>query len=1502
MSTVEKLFVQVFERKNSIIQRVKQQTDLYTQHLASKALADGITPPPWLWNPSQSSDVQKVLNKEELISEILLPHPQPEVQFPSAHCSKFSKQVVAIDNAELLVGLSKDINSYNRDDIRDRETVATSGHENNTRCTRNCVPEQDNSVNSPEDETEARISNIYSAPEHSLARIQRSRSRQKALELRYSGGAKAKSRSIQKNVSLDSSARNGQTIFASEKVDKVSELQEMVEPSVIRHGTYGVGELNEADNTNKEDTIAYATTESARLKGSGRTSSGVDSLKIGSCSGSIQRDDSAPVQHEEEFSKCVDSGTEFPEVTADSCGEARAEDFCVHMEKDAGMHDDSISQPSSYQQRCRQNEGPEVDISIRSAKGDNGILVQSTQQFDNSNVSEEITKPPECIDLERTRSTSNDEVLQIGPCTSIVPCHRDKVCYSRCKQMSLKKYELQRMSSGETIIVCADPWNISHQLTNTEAVDANELISHNFVKAPPVNSWSIIDHARSELLVSKNPSDCLTFLSPKQLLFDDSEECNLDKRFSLNLENRMTQKPSSSSRPGRSTETNEFCKDSLESTSEENMQLVEHSFSTHEHPILGTSYGDSVILPLAQNPYVESQTNMTHTKDCESSDLKDQIPQKCKEVCKSTPEVESVKGQFGIGDKSKGTSASNTSKRKYLMLDHDKWENDSISCSLTEFPLLNYQNHDLSKSEEIKFGKKSQLWKMRSWPTTKRRKIEDHESNSCSARVNFFCQTDHANRDFGKAGIDMENFVDHTSLMNESTNEEMWQKVVTESNEEMKPLTEPLNSEIVLCSGGLSEPLGSSSSDLLKVNVPILLSLDKEAARVSQDCLVKELETHADLEKDNDEKDRVKDNSADTDRLTCTERTTSERKLHLAEDGQLSQYLERYKRDLELNSINQSLPELEGFVLDSQSENEVLGFSGSQGNVHELVLQRTSLERVSILERICKSASQQAVSTEFSSFKLHGFHMPYRSVPNGLLECMDLSRISASSEDSIEAARSNDMHGPYAGLQLGCTFSPYTSPVGKQWDKTSLRSGSSGKTLSSNPELICFPIEEDPSVSEENENVAEESDKSQDDILSSINNVSLEQEPFADMTEAHLNTSSLVAASDKFLSKGCGNSDTNDARLNDNHREVKRNVGHPARDKSLNKENDILSLLGNGNKMSKPSLNSRFSKANSSCDTSSRKERRKLSEKEPKRNNIVSNVTSFIPLVQQKQAAAQGTGKKEIKVKALEAAVAAKRLEEKKANERKMRKEALRIEKARLEQENLKQLELEKKRKEEERKKRDADIAAKKRQREEEDKKEKERKKKRLEEARQQQREDGKLRLEKSKQLSLIGENDNRNKETNFESKKTQILLKETRNNAPSEKPYAKLRPNGSTNHIQDSDISIEACRSSTDSSDQRKTISPFNNSPNTDTMAAKKMQEKSYEISPYQCSDDEEEEEDEVPNKKFIPSWTSKSSVALLLPLQQGTDPDTIFPPDSFCSTEEVLLPRKPQHKQLAT
>ena len=59
MTTLEKMFVQIFERKNRIIEEVQRQADAYTEDLASRLLIDGITPPPSLLNQrfnSRSSD------------------------------------------------------------------------------------------------------------------------------------------------------------------------------------------------------------------------------------------------------------------------------------------------------------------------------------------------------------------------------------------------------------------------------------------------------------------------------------------------------------------------------------------------------------------------------------------------------------------------------------------------------------------------------------------------------------------------------------------------------------------------------------------------------------------------------------------------------------------------------------------------------------------------------------------------------------------------------------------------------------------------------------------------------------------------------------------------------------------------------------------------------------------------------------------------------------------------------------------------------------------------------------------------------------------------------------------------------------------------------------------------------------------------------------------------------------------------------------------------------
>lgn len=55
MSAMEKLFVQIFEKKRRIIEQAQRQCLFFDQHLASKLLIDGIAPPPWLSNALVSS-------------------------------------------------------------------------------------------------------------------------------------------------------------------------------------------------------------------------------------------------------------------------------------------------------------------------------------------------------------------------------------------------------------------------------------------------------------------------------------------------------------------------------------------------------------------------------------------------------------------------------------------------------------------------------------------------------------------------------------------------------------------------------------------------------------------------------------------------------------------------------------------------------------------------------------------------------------------------------------------------------------------------------------------------------------------------------------------------------------------------------------------------------------------------------------------------------------------------------------------------------------------------------------------------------------------------------------------------------------------------------------------------------------------------------------------------------------------------------------------------------
>ncbi|TQD96680.1 hypothetical protein C1H46_017682 [Malus baccata] len=320
--------------------------------------------------------------------------------------------------------------------------------------------------------------------------------------------------------------------------------------------------------------------------------------------------------------------------------------------------------------------------------------------------------------------------------------------------------------------------------------------------------------------------------------------------------------------------------------------------------------------------------------------------------------------------------------------------------------------------------------------------------------------------------------------------------------------------------------------------------------------------------------------------------------------------------------------------------------------------------------------------------------------------------------------------------------------VGKLWDITGSRTSSSRKRGSLNLELPC--------ISEENENADEAADTFQVESVSDALNRSIQRVPLADITEIP-NPPASVSKAEPYADRLSLDSVNTEFSLTGAHKSFKQRLGiqNSSKRRYNNKENLSMSRGTNNIKRTTRSLHKRFSKPKLSGKTSLRKGGSSLSEQEPKRNNIVSSMTSFIPLVQQKQAAAVVTGKRDIKVKALEAAEAAKRQAEKKENERKI------------------------------------------------------------------------LAMPEEKVLST----------------------------------------KSSTRLLVIMDIKQRAMKNS----------------------VAITSQEQSYDISPYKESDDENDDDDSIiPNNKFIPSWSSKNCLAFAASSQNRTDPETIFPPESFCCISE--------------
>ena len=384
--------------------------------------------------------------------------------------------------------------------------------------------------------------------------------------------------------------------------------------------------------------------------------------------------------------------------------------------------------------------------------------------------------------------------------------------------------------------------------------------------------------------------------------------------------------------------------------------------------------------------------------------------------------------------------------------------------------------------------------------------------------------------------------------------------------------------------------------------------------------------------------------------LTCMDERTMWKTNFQLEDGGLFSHCSigsPHNQYLDLFGADQAKPVFEGFVMQEENEKPHIARDGI--GFDQLDLPTTTIERASVLEQLCLSASIHTPLPHFSiTDKLPRAPNFCQSVPNGLLEGMDLQSTLSLNDDAGKLLRasysclneeanhafqgsSTSDHRPFSSTQFAWNISkPCISPVGKLWRVSTSSSGSSGKRLSLNPELTCYPIEEDPCISEETEQKDDVSDAFHEGISSMTITGSARRELLGDITEEYLNPLASVSTAEKFSDRGSLDSvniDINVPRTQNKGKEKLQNL-YESKTRGTNemRENQSLSVAENGVRRVTESLHNRFSKPKLSGKTSLRKGGPSISERESKHKNIVSNITSFVPLVQRAQGAAVVTG------------------------------------------------------------------------------------------------------------------------------------------------------------------------------------------------------------------------------------------------------------------------------------
>ncbi|GLT31030.1 hypothetical protein SLA2020_057970 [Shorea laevis] len=1622
MTMLEKLFVQIFERKKRIIDQVQDQIILFDHHLASTCLIEGFDPPAWLLSSSKSE-----LSREDLISGLLLPQQQSAIPCPSTYCSLYRQPVVTADNLQFPDGLQTGVDVLNED--FDTE-ILSQRPSDKVGCAPNDKSGLEPSVTSPKDCLGPTISAINADSALSLARIQRSKSRQRALELRNSAKA-AKSSSISKSVG----ACNSQVIGSKVTYSQLGMDEVVLDKAVDRDiRNCAVDKENIGPCQSNEQCENVYSGRITRSRGSAQLPTSVNGPSSAGNPYIAKNDGDTPTESLAKLKQQADVDgllrlVKPSAISDDSRGMRNAKAGNNESNEKASNADQrrlTRSKSSSQQHECvkefqnlrrcyDKNKEDGIHKSKRQPDRINEIM-KMVKSFDNADESGRIkAKMGDCQMQENFVNKSNginaisgnhcaisfnsltavdNEVTEwrpVAPNKSYPAKSLNRSQEVACQMISCSKVNPLPCTVG---IDSIDPDKCDAIVTDTD-VDSGELdeahSANSSSKLSTANKRSLVQSSNGfegdglEVTVSGPQCASPMIVKPKQLDFDYMEECRLNQASSFSWKEEEVKSSERKSfiplcSADRSVEVTSFDDQQNSNFPPEVQLLIEGEGLTNEGKLKrvfeadkeetcrsGRTSNSKVVSSMKDSSgvYIDrdssgwqesnkiseqnfsliyhSSTSQVAHENFPGNLLKDALGSKLSNL-DTNREIDSpqqrVSGQFEVEKPTELVPVTDDFDTK-IFGDHEI----SVDSNFAGFsgPAL------VKNADETPTGSAIEH------PRT----ISTYETKGDSEQQKIksgSCHIQHADSySMGRCGGD-EKDISMVPVESNSTGNQIPKKFMQpgrSSSSHMEgssfhkrrkiesQLTSPLSASLSLKDQGMESNdkdqnavCGSISSSQLQdkgkfsleeketkgethfrfIDEGLLsvLCSSKEAPADSQACFLEEtgVADRTSIASGSSRELEIEENQilleaedklgqGDTEHLICVEGSLLESLSHLGETGAFPNYSIdfQHRQPIELLSADQTRPEFEGFIM--QTDNEQALNAGEGISIDKLELPKTSIEHASLLEQLCRSACFQ---TPFSPFpttcKRQKSPKVHQSVPNGLLECMGMETVlpinSDTSQPKVSTSSfgeevSHALHGKSFPIsrsqQIWDSKKPYTSPVGKLWDRITSYSGSSEKRGSTIPELPC--------ITEENENIDEVADAFDEGNGSEAVTCSKKRKPLTEIKEDP-NVPSLISEAELFSSRNSLESVSNDYSVNCTKNSVKQKavIRKTSKRRDTDRLNENQSIPGgeNGTKRASESVCNRFNKSKRSGKESLRKGGPSFLEKESRINNIVTNSSSFVAVLQQKQAAAVVKGKRDVKVKALEAAEAAKRLAEKKENERKTKKEALKLERARLEQENLRQLDLQRKKKEEERKKKETEMAARKRQREEGEKLEKERKRKRIEETRKLQREAGeKLRVKKDEKGKIQEQDERVNKKTmpNGQTVKNEKMEKETKGECMGKKSEAKCRTTEvSTNDSGKISSIFEDYNS--------KVIGEVEEGKGNNNLIANTIQEESYDISPYKGSDDEDEED--VPNKKFIPSWASKNYLASTVASQKNLDAEVVFPPDSFCSIDEVLLPRRHQ------